>query len=80
MNPALNREASEARMADLRHRAGRDAITLADMRAANRKAASPPAPVITAMRRLLRPRRIRRTPPRVITEDIDSVGTGGSGC
>lgn len=76
MNPALNREASEARMADLRHRAGRDAITLADMRAANREAASLPAPAITAMLRLLLPRRIRRTPQRVIAADIDSVGTG----
>ena len=76
MNPALNREASEARMADLRHRAGRDAITLADMRAANREAASLAAPAITAMLRLLLPRRIRRTPQRVIAADIDSVGTG----
>jgi hypothetical protein len=76
MNPALNREASEARAADLRRRAGRDAIALADMRAANRKSAGLLAPMIAAMLRLRLPRRIRRAPPRVIAADIDSVDTG----
>jgi hypothetical protein len=76
MNPALNREASEARQADLRRRAGRGAIALADMRAANRESMNLRASVIAAMLRLLQPRRIRRTLPRVIAADIDSVGTG----
>lgn len=76
MNPALNREASEARVADLRRRAGRDAIALADVRAANRESASLLASMIAEMFRLLQSRRIRRTLPRVIAADIDSVGTG----
>jgi hypothetical protein len=76
MNPALNREASGARVADLRRRAGRDAIALAEMKAANAESASLPTSKIAAMLRLLQPRRIRRTLPRVVAADIDSVGTG----
>lgn len=76
MNPALNREASEARVADLRRRAGRDAIALADVRAANRESASLLASMIAEVFRLLQSGRIRRTLPRVIAADIDSVGTG----
>jgi hypothetical protein len=70
MNPALNREASEARAAELRRRAGRDAIALADLRAANAASVNRPASKIAAMIRLLRPRRIRRTFPGVIAADI----------
>jgi phage terminase Nu1 subunit (DNA packaging protein) len=76
MNTALNREASEARVADMRRRAGRDAIVLAAIRAANLESASLRASMIAAMLRLLQPRRIRRTLPRVIAADIDSLGTG----
>jgi len=70
MNPALNREASGARAAELRRRAGRDAIVLADLRAGNAASANLPALKIAARLRLLRPRRIRRTLPRVIAADI----------
>ena len=77
MNTALNREASEARVADMRRRAGRDAIALAAIRAANRESASLRASMIAGMLRLLQPRRILRTLPRVIAADIDSPGTGG---
>jgi hypothetical protein len=79
MNTALNRVASEARMADMRRRAGRDAIVLATNGAANRVArresASPLVSMIAAVLRLLRPRRIRRMLPRVIAADGDSAGT-----
>jgi len=70
MHPALNREASGARAADVRRRAGRDAIALADLRAANAASANPLASKIAALLRLLRPRRIRRLLPRVIAADI----------
>jgi len=70
MHPALNREASGARAADVRRRAGRDAIALADLRAANAASANPLASKIAALLRLLRPRRIRRSLPRVIAADI----------
>lgn len=43
MNPALNREASEARTAELRRRAGRDAIALADLSAAHPRRPLPAA-------------------------------------
>jgi hypothetical protein len=80
MNPALNRVASEARAADMRRRAGHDAIVLATIRAADRAAkresASPRTSVIAAILRLLQPRRIRPTLPRVAAADIDSVRTG----
>ena len=69
MNPALNREASEARIADLRRRAGRDAIILAAMKASSRESASPPASMIRAVRRSLHSRRIRRRLPRVLAAD-----------
>ena len=65
MNPALNRVASEARAADMRRRAGRDAIVLATIpaagRAAKRESASPWTSVIAAILRLLQPRRTRPT-------------------
>ena len=73
MNLALNREASEARLAELRRRAGRDAIAIAEIRAASREPASLPASLIAAMLRLLQPRRIRRTRSRVLAADIDPV-------
>jgi len=76
MNPALNRVASEARAADMRRRAGRDAIVLATIRAAKRESASPRTSVIAAILRLLQPRRIRPTLSRVVAADIDSVRTG----
>jgi len=69
MNPALNREASEARAAELRPRAG-DAIALADLRAGNAASANFPASKIAAMLRLFRPRWIRRALPSVIAGDI----------
>jgi hypothetical protein len=72
MYSALNREASEARMIDLRRRAERDALARAAMRAVNQKSGSIPAS-IAAMLRLLQPRRIRRTLPRAIAADIDSA-------
>ena len=70
MYPALNREASEARAAELRRRAGRDAIAHADLRAGNAASADLPASKIATMFRLLRPRSIRRTLPGVIAGDI----------
>jgi hypothetical protein len=76
MNPALNREASEARMADLRRQAGRDAIALAEIRAAKRESRSTLAPMIRAIRRSLHRRQIRRRLPRVRAADADSVGSG----
>jgi hypothetical protein len=76
MNPALNREASEARTADLRRRAEHDSFALAAKRAVSRESASSPAPAIAAMLRILHPRRIRGTLPRVTAADIDSVGAG----
>jgi propanediol dehydratase small subunit len=76
MNPALNREASEARAAELRRRAGRDAIALAGLRAATAASANPPASKIAAMLRLLRPRRIHRTLPRVIAADLADRAQG----
>jgi len=80
MNTALNRVASEARMADMRRRAARDAIVLDTIRAANRVArresANPLVSIIAAVLRLLRPRRIRRMLPPVIAADGDSAGTG----
>src|SRR6266568_2056969 len=60
MNPALNREASEAQAADLRRRAGRDAIALAAMRASGREPANTLASIIRAGRRALHSCRIRR--------------------
>jgi len=69
MNPGLNREASEARMADLHRRAGRDAIALAVMKAARRESASTPASRIRAVRRLLHSLRIRRSLPRALAAD-----------
>jgi len=76
MHPALNREASEARMIDLRCRADRDAVALAAKRVVKRESTSIPASMIAAMLRLLQLRRIRRTLPRAIAADIDSVSTG----
>ena len=70
MYPALNREASEARAAELRRPAGRDAIALADLKAGNAASANLPASKIATMLRLLRPRSIRRTLPGVIAGDI----------
>jgi hypothetical protein len=70
MNPALNREASEARATELRRRAGHDAIALADLRAGNAASANLPASKIATMLRLFRPRWIRRTLPSVIAGDI----------
>ena len=55
MNPALNREASEARIADLRRQAGRDAIALADMRAARGRSVGLAASMIAAVLRPLQP-------------------------
>jgi hypothetical protein len=76
MNPALNRVASEARQADLRRQAGRDAIVLADMRAASRESASLRASHIAGMIRLLKHSRwIRRALPRVVAADIETVGS-----
>ena len=69
MNPALNREASEARAADLRRRAGRDAIALAAMGAARRESANTLASIIRAVRPSLHSRRIRRRVPRVLAAD-----------
>ena len=73
MNPALNREASQARFADLRRRAGQDAIALADIRAARRESARRPASMIAAMLRFLQRRGVRRTLPPVIAADTDTV-------
>jgi hypothetical protein len=73
MNPALNREASEARLAGLRREAVRDAIAIAEIRAASREPASLPASLIAAMLRLIQPRRTRRTRSPVLAADIDSV-------
>lgn len=70
MNPALNREASGARAAELRRRPGRDAIALADLRAGNAASANFPASKIATMLRLFRPRWIRRALPSVIAGDI----------
>jgi hypothetical protein len=78
MNPALNRESSEARLADLRRQAGRDAIALADIRAARRESASTMAPVIRAGRRSLQRRRIRRWLPRARTVDTAGAKTRAS--
>ncbi len=69
MNPALNREASEAQAADLRRRAGRDAIALAAMRASGREPANTLASIIRAGRRALHSCRIRRRLPRVVAAD-----------
>jgi hypothetical protein len=76
MNPALNREASEARMIDLRRRADRDALALAAKRAGGRNSTNISASMLAALLRLIRPRRIRRTLPRAIAADVDSVSTG----
>jgi hypothetical protein len=62
MNPALNREASEARMVDLRRRAERDALALAAKRAVKRESTSISASMIAAILRLLQPRRAVRLP------------------
>ena len=70
MNPVLNREASQARAAELRRQAGHDAIALADLRAGHAASANPPASKIATMMRLLRPHWIRRTLPGVIAGDI----------
>jgi hypothetical protein len=76
MNPALNREASGARAAELRRRAGRDAIALADLKAASAASANLPASKIAGMLRLLRPRWIRRMLPRVIAADVADRAQG----
>ena len=73
MNPALNREASEARLAELRREAVRDAIPIAEIRAASREPASLPATLIAVMLRLLQPRRTRRTRSPVLAADVDSA-------
>jgi hypothetical protein len=78
MNPALNREASEARMNDLRRRADRDALALAAKRAVKRESTRTSAGMIATILRLLQPRRIRHTLPRAVAADIDSAGTRSS--
>ena len=76
MNPGLNREASEARMADLRRQAGRDAVAIAVIKAAKRESARTPDSMIRALRRSLRSHWIRRRQPVVIAADTDSASSG----
>jgi hypothetical protein len=66
MNPALNREASEARTADLRRLAGRDAIAVTAMRAGREESASPLASLTRKLRQSLHSRPIGRPLPRVL--------------
>jgi len=72
MNAALNRAASEARMADLRRQAGRDAIALADIRAGSRQSSRLPAWMIAAILRLLQAR--RPTTAFVPRDAVDDAG------
>ena len=76
MNPGLNREASEARMADLRRQAGRDAVAIAVIKAAKRESARTQDSMIRALRRSLRSHWIRRRQPVVIAADTDSASSG----
>jgi len=59
MSLGINREASEARTADLRRSAGRDAIALAELKAAERASARSLASRIRDIRQLLDSYRIR---------------------
>src|SRR5215467_1373522 len=60
MSLGINREASEARTADLRRSAGRDAIALAELKAAERASARSLASRIRDMRQLFDRYWIRR--------------------
>jgi len=73
MSLGINREASEARTADMRRSAGRYAIPLAEIKAAKRPSPHTPASMILNLRLMLDQYRGRRKAARAI---VESEGAG----